>query len=131
MKKLLILAVAAFCSLCQAQSGPDLQVENRLIGSGEQAVTNAKRFTNAKLVGDYGVYHVPQFLPYYPTAATIWPRVIEVKCKGAQCDGYDWTPDMGRGEYVYFRAVQVAVAPAPVVLAAPPPAPMPVKKINQ
>lgn len=52
------------------------------------------------------IYHAPQYLPFYPTAATIWPRVVEVDCEstvsGLKCDGYNWAPRMGRGEYLFF-----------------------------
>ena len=52
-------------------------------------------------------YSVPQYLPYYPTAAVIWPRVVEVPCEqGADgkmiCEGYNWTPAMGRAEYLFI-----------------------------
>lgn len=52
-------------------------------------------------------YYVPQYLPYYPTAATIWARVIEVPCEKAAdgkvtCEGYNWTPNMGRAEYLFI-----------------------------
>ena len=52
-------------------------------------------------------YYVPQYLPYYPTAATIWARVVQVPCEKAAdgkltCEGYNWTPDMGRAEYLFI-----------------------------
>ena len=52
------------------------------------------------------VYFTPQYMPGYPTAATIWPRVVEVNCEGKDqslvCEGYHWTPKMGRGEYLFY-----------------------------
>jgi hypothetical protein len=65
-----------------------------------------------------GIYHAPQYMPSFPTAGTIWPRVVEVECdrtpQGAfVCDGYDWLPSLGRGEYLFIRPM--VKAPAPVV----------------
>jgi hypothetical protein len=48
------------------------------------------------------VWHVPQYLPGFPTAATIWPRVIILQCASDLCSGYEITPEMGRGEYLFF-----------------------------
>lgn len=51
-----------------------------------------------------GTLHVPQYLPGLPTAATIYPRVVDVSCTKTSnlvtCEGYHWTPDMGRAEYL-------------------------------
>jgi len=59
-----------------------------------------------------GIYHAPQYMPQYPTAAVLWPRVIDVECqeegKRFVCDGYNWIPALGRGEYLYIRPVVVA-----------------------
>jgi hypothetical protein len=41
-------------------------------------------------------------MPGYPTSATIWPRVVIVPCSTELCAGYEVTPDMGRGEYLFF-----------------------------
>lgn len=80
------------------------------LGSGEPGqagVENATAVTN-------DIYHVPQYLPGHPTAATIWPRVVDVPCRrtGAalHCDGYQWTPRLGRAEYLFFRAVMAPAA---------------------
>lgn len=64
-----------------------------------------------------GIYHNPQtMLPGHPTAATIWPRVVEVPCVkvagNTVCEPINWTPKMGRGEYLYFKPV-VMQPPAP------------------
>ena len=72
-----------------------MSIERKLLGSGEQGQTGQEL---AQTVGDFGVWHVPQYLPGYPSAATIWPRVITVKCKNRQCEGYLITPEMGPGE---------------------------------
>ncbi|MCJ0763068.1 hypothetical protein [Variovorax terrae] len=81
----------------------DLQIERVPLGSGLQ---NAEGFENASPVGDLDVWHVPQYMPGYPTAATIWPRVVEVRCTDEFCEGYYITPEMGRGEYLFFRPVR-------------------------
>lgn len=75
------------------------------IGSAAQAfeLTGKPLGTNGS---NEEYYSVPQYLPYYPTSAPIWPRVVEVQCDETksgtlQCDGYNWTPAMGRGEYLF------------------------------
>ena len=92
----------------------DVQIQRNLLGSGIQ---NAEMTADvATQVGDYGVYHVPQYMPGYPTAATIWPRVVEVKCQNDLCEGYENTPALGRGEYLFFKPVNMVAAVAiPVV----------------
>lgn len=67
--------------------------------------------------------HVPQYMPYYPTAAVIWPRVVEVPCEKTEagelrCEGYNWTPAMGRGEYLFFvpKVRNEPLPPAPPVI---------------
>lgn len=71
-----------------------------------------------------GVYFVPQYMNGYPTAATIWPRVVTVDCvevvdadkqSNLKCEGYNWSPKMGRGEYLYFQPI-VHKAPVPVII---------------
>jgi hypothetical protein len=43
----------------------------------------------------------------FPTAGEIWPRVLPVQCvlekATYMCDGYNWLPSMGRGEYLFIR----------------------------
>jgi hypothetical protein len=84
-----------------------VEISRMFLGSGEPGQPG---FENATAVYN-NVYHAPQYLPGFPTAATIWPRVIEVPCRqvGAslQCEGYHWTPRMGRGEYLYFTPVLI------------------------
>ena len=65
------------------------------------------------------IYHAPQYMPGYPTAAVIYPRVLDVDCsrdvKGRlKCDGYEWFPALGRGEYLLIRP-RLKDAPPPVV----------------
>ena len=57
------------------------------------------------------LYNVPNYLPGYPTAASIWPRVISVNCDrqlngSVVCGGYDVNQSMiGRGEYIYIKPI--------------------------
>jgi hypothetical protein len=98
IKHLAIMAVALLATATQAQS---ITVKNEPLGSG---VPGVKGYTEALPVLENNIYHAPQYLPYYPTAATIWPRVVELNCDatpGGQCDGYHWTPAMGRAEYLF------------------------------
>ncbi|HEY2255869.1 MAG TPA: hypothetical protein VGI11_09550 [Variovorax sp.] len=90
----LVLACAAHAA------APGLRIERLPFGSGLQ---NATGIENAEPVGDLGVWHAPQYLPGFPTAATIWPRVVDVPCVKDVCAGYSITPAMGRGEYLFFR----------------------------
>jgi hypothetical protein len=118
MKQLRQYALAA-CTLALAPAfaQPVVEIGRMLLGSGEPGQPGVE---NATMVAN-DVYHVPQYLPGFPTAATIWPRVIEVPCRSVaarlRCDGYNWTPAMGRGEYLYFTPVLGAV-PQPVSQAA-------------
>jgi hypothetical protein len=90
-------------------------------------------FEPATAMGE-GIYHAPQYLPAFPTASTLWPRVIDVECVRAPdgkfvCDGYSWVPALGRGEYLYIRPfVKTPVAPVEKIVEkiVPVPAPYPV-----
>lgn len=130
MKKHLIAVFMVVAS--SAAFAQNVSIERNTLGSGEQGV---KGFENSTLVLDNDIYHAPQYMAAFPTAATIWPRVVDVACirvgtsveatygkdgqvTGAfaqpmlKCEGYEWTPKMGRGEYLFFRPhVQ---EPAPV-----------------
>jgi|GEM_PF-489948 len=90
---------AATTAAAAAVQQQPLRVERVNMGSGLQ---NARGTENALPVGSLGVWHVPQYLPGYPTAATIWPRVIFLQCTGDLCAGYTITPEVGRGEYLFF-----------------------------
>ena len=78
------------------------RVEN---GSGQP---NATGIENADQ-WEQDIYHAPQYMPGYPTAATLWPHIIDVPCANTAgkiiCNGYNWTPDMGRTEYLLIRPV--------------------------
>lgn len=112
----------------------DVKIQRNILGSGVQ--NSAITSDVATPVGDYGVYHAPQYMPGYPTAATIWPRVVEVKCQNDICEGYESSPALGRGEYLFFKPVNtVAAVSIPVVVTVPvvpPPPPREIqKKIRQ
>lgn len=89
-----------------------MTVENSVLGSGALHVGG----TLASEV-DFGVYHVPQSMPGYPTAATLWPKVIKVNCDipNRDCDMFDYKPGYGRAEYLFFRPFEEKEPPAPVV----------------
>lgn len=89
-----------------------VEIQRLYLGSGEP---ERPGYENATFVLN-DVYHVPQYLPGLPTAASIWPRVIDVPCTrlpsgGLRCQGYSWSPAMGRAEYLYFRPVLVVSSP--------------------
>ena len=94
-----------------APADAQVQIGRAPLGSGEPGQAGLE---NATLVYD-NIYHVPQYLPGFPTAATLWPRVVEVPCRragaGLQCEGYNWTPRMGRAEYLFFVPVLISGAP--------------------
>ena len=118
MKNLIIMAVLAVSSTAFAA---EVNVGKSTLGSG-QPVYNAKGSENARVVDnakvENNVLHAPQYMPNYPTAATIWPRVVEVPCVKVngklECQGYNWNPSMGRGEYL-FVTPKVLEPVAPVV----------------
>ncbi|RIX85346.1 hypothetical protein [Acidovorax cavernicola] len=100
----LFLWVAASCvATASVAATPIIRIERMPLGSGLQ---NASGTENAEPVGDYGVWHVPQYMPGYPTSATIWPRVVIIQCNVARCSGYEVTPELGRGEYLFFRPAE-------------------------
>lgn len=93
----------------------NVEIQRNMLGSGSPGEEAGGYEKVDRVFND--VYHVPQYLPGTPTAATIWPRVIEVPCTRDAggtllCRGYEWLPEYGRGEYLFFRPVLVA-APAP------------------
>ncbi|SEJ77024.1 hypothetical protein SAMN05216567_101244 [Variovorax sp. OK605] len=93
------LATAAVSAAAAPPPNNLLRIERVNMGSGVQ---NASGTDVAEPVGDLGVWHVPQYMPGFPTAATIWPRVVIVPCSTDLCSGYELTPELGRGEYLYF-----------------------------
>lgn len=126
MKKLIALMAVALAASAQAISVNDapLNVERHLLGSGSPS-ENGNGAEVAVPVLSNDIYHAPQYLPYFPTAATIWPRVVEVECQhsvvGKICEGYDWAPSMGRAEYLFVRPVMKAPPPPPQIIEVPGP----------
>lgn len=105
MKKLILsLALVAATGLAFAQ----VQIQRNEFGTGTpgaaQGFDKATPWTEGS-----DIYVVPQYLPGYPTAATIWPRVIDVDCEQTDarsptnCKGFNWLPEMGRAEYLMIR----------------------------
>lgn len=121
MKKSIIMVVLAAASA--AAFSAEVSVERITLGSGVPGTTgleNASVVDNAKV--ENNILHAPQYMPYFPTAATIWPRTVEVECKNngtvqslLDCEGYEWSPALGRGEYLFVKPV-VKEEPAPVVI---------------
>lgn len=99
----LLLGLACCLAPFAVVRAADLRIERVNMGSGLQNATGTE---NAQPVGDLGVWHAPQYMPGYPTAASIWPRVVEVECADSVCSGYTVTPDLGRGEYLFFRPIR-------------------------
>jgi len=103
MKNIIALAISLCVGMSYAAPN-DVKVQRTPFGSGTQNVSGLE---NANVVGELGVYHAPQYMPGYPTSSTIWPRVIDVECQrnAAElvCGGYKWSPELGRGEYLFIR----------------------------
>lgn len=83
------------------------------MGSGVPSPGVTSGYSEALPVSD-GLYHVPGYLPYQSTAASLWPRVITVNCKQTEgtwyCSGYHIDGVLGRGEDVYVRPEFLRVA---------------------
>jgi hypothetical protein len=119
MKKLILaLALVGLTGSVLAQA---VSVDRRTLGSGTPGMTGFE------LTGkwDNNIFHAPQYMPGHPTAATLYPRVVDVECtkttSGLNCKGYNWLPEMGRGEYLMIRPVlaepqqvKVELVPVPV-----------------
>lgn len=104
-KALLVWMVGINASLWAAMTPPlvfpnaSVSIERKVFGSGTPGALGEEAATP---VGDTGAWHVPQYLPGYPRASTIWPRAVSVHCKNKHCEGYLITPEMGPGEYLFF-----------------------------
>lgn len=110
-----------------------VEIQSKALGSGTPSYSRIDGQQMEKAVPVIGsdILHAPQYLPYHPTAATIWPRVVRVPCAkhgtSLTCEGYHWTPDMGRAEYLYITPVvtkplepviitEKVMVPGPVIL---------------
>lgn len=122
MRSLIIMAALAVSTTAFAA---EVNLDKKVLGSATPVynatgVENAVIVDNAKL--ENNILHVPQYLPYHPTAATIYPRVISVPCvrdgSALKCEGYNWLPSMGRAEYLFItpRIVEHTPALVPVVV---------------
>lgn len=98
MKKTLAFLVGVFIFITTANAQV---IENTLLGSVNKEVGN----------GDFveiynNIYHTTQYMPGFPTAATIWPRVIEIDCNQFKnymgCKSYFYSQSFGRAEYLFF-----------------------------
>lgn len=114
MKKILVSLLVLISSLAFAQV---VVIKNEVLGSGQPGLTSAESATAVDI--REGIFHAPQYMPSYPTAAVIWARVIEVPCVkatvGIKCDGYTWRPEYGRAEYLFIKPVMVTIAPPTVI----------------
>ena len=133
----LSIALANVCAISKAAeidepaAVPDFQVKRMPFGSGTPAANVTDGTETALPVAD-GLYHVPNYLPGFPTAATIWPRELPLDCVRdidsgkPTCTGFEVYPATGRGEYLFVRPM---LKPLPVVAAPtrsdPPPAVLP------
>lgn len=117
------MAVALMATAAQAQgvtrndvaplNGVPINVQRHALGSGEPG---QRGFELSNPVLQNNIFHGPQYMPHFPTAATIWPRVIEVNCTvDRKCEGYNWAPSMGRAEYL-FVTPRMVVPPKPVIV---------------
>lgn len=113
MKKLLIIYLIGFAGSVLAQ---EVTITREALGSGQVNSTGVENATK----WDNDIYHAPQYMPGYPTAATIFPRVVDVQCSksttGLKCKGYNWTPELGRGEYLMIHPVVVSDPVPPQVI---------------
>ena len=110
--------------LCLVAAAAHAEVNIGRVIDGSGSPGNSIGVENAREV-ENNIFHAPQYMPNYPTAATIWPRVIDVPCvkngDDLKCEGYHWTPDMGRGEYLFFTPVVKADTPEVIVKPIPEP----------
>ena len=147
--KVLIVAISLFCTTAwaqtppivygkgatpQAQPGisaqydnaPAVFIQNEQMGSGAPFARVTEGSELARYWGD-GLYYVPGYYPGFPTAATLWPRMVEVPCiKNADgslsCHGYSVLAQQAgnRGEFILFKPV-IEQPAAPVVQTQSPP----------
>lgn len=113
MKKL--ISGIALVLLVGSSLAQQVTVQREALGSGSPELSGVEHAT----VWSNDIYHAPQYMPGFPTAATIWPRVVDVKCvkttDGLNCDGYHWIPELGRGEYLMIHPVVSVAEPVQVI----------------
>jgi hypothetical protein len=123
---LLFLAASVEAQTRAMYAGDSIAIEREPLGSGTPSQGYVTGEEPARHVAD-GLYHVPNYLPGFPTAATIWPRVIPVDCTRDRqgkvaCNGYPVLPETGRGEYLFVQPIE-RVVPEPAPPKTPPPPP--------
>ena len=126
IKQIAIMVFAATAALVQAQElASVVGIDRAVLGSGTPGKGGIEV---AQPVLQNDIFHAPQYMPYYPTAAVIYPRVVDVPCAKTPsgdviCDSYSWQPKMGRGEYLFFTPHFTApvVQPTPQVVVVPGP----------
>ena len=138
MKKLLALVLLGTCITGYAENS--IIIERRQLGRGTPAPAVTQGTQQATIVND-SMYHVPQYLPGFPTAATIWPRTITTPCVRTTtgqltCNGYNWLPEFGRAEYLFVtpqivQPPQVIKEAVPVIVEREVIREVPVKKIRE
>jgi hypothetical protein len=119
MKTILALLLLLSVSV----SAKEITIHTRTYGSGPQdssVVTQA-----VETYPGSGLYHEPDYMAGYPTATPLWPRVVDVNCTeaptGIICDGYNWVPQMGRGEYIFIRPNIIKPTPPVIIYQETPP----------
>lgn len=128
---LLMAAVSLLPAAAHAQgeAGARVRINGVPLGSGVPTATGMPQPEAAHHVAN-GDFHVPNYLPGHPTAATLWPRVVWLPCERDEwraelvCGGYDVSPS--RGEYVYLRPLE-----KPKSLPPPPPPPPPLPPVRK
>jgi hypothetical protein len=113
MKGLIISMI--FTVLASSALSQSVNIGREAQGSGQPGIggfENATRWDN-------DIFHAPQYMPGYPTASILYPRIVDVECirlpNGLNCKGYNWMPEMGRGEYLMVRPI-IKESPKPVVI---------------
>lgn len=103
MKKVILSLGLMLCAM-QAMA-QDTSIQNMPYGSGTPGTDGST--AAVETYPGSGLYYAPGYMPGYPTAGVIFPRVIDVNCNekdhAVVCDGYNWLPAMGRGEYLFIR----------------------------
>lgn len=117
----LLLALSAACGAAVAADAgvvngglppgfpPTIRVLNVPLGSGIPSVGATSGYSVAEHVRD-GLYHVPGYLPFDPTAEPVPARVVPLRCTGSPgsewvCDGYSIHPGISRGENILIQPV--------------------------
>lgn len=117
MKK--ILSILTLMALAGAASAADLSIDRREGGFGTPGLDGQEKAQQWD--GSLAIYHALTYLPGSPTAATIYPRVVDVECsKNAQgnfsCGGFNWRQELGRAEYLFVRPVLAKEQPVKEVV---------------